>query len=61
MNIIKDKRQWKIQVNLNNEDCPYLFYPANYHGCYLVPEIQHEDDKGMCRLENCPLRIVKKL
>ncbi len=61
VNVIKDDRKWKIQVDLENTDCPYLFYPANYHGCYLVPEYKHDDEKGYCTLEKCPLRIARKM
>lgn len=61
VDVIKDSRQWRIQVDLPNEDCPYLYYPANYHGCKLVPDVLHDDEKGYCTLENCKLRIASKL
>ena len=47
VNIIKDSRKWKVTITLDNENCPYLYYPANYHGC---KERGVDDD---CTLENC--------
>ena len=61
VDVIKDGRKWMIQVNVNNEDCPYLYYPANYHGCKLVPDYNHDDEKGHCSWENCPLRLAPKM
>ncbi len=48
MEIIKDHRKWEVTHTFTNENCPYLFYPLNYHGCELLPE-----DKNECTRENC--------
>ena len=50
MNIIKDDREWTVKLLLLNMACPFLYYPANYHGCKLLLGL--EDD--YCKLENCP-------
>ena len=54
VDVIKDSRKWMIQVNLENKDCPYLYFPANYsyHGCRIEPV----NKKGFCTFENCPVK-----
>ena len=47
--IIKDSRTWVVCLEFEKDNCPHLFYPANYHGCRLLPE-----DDNECTLENCP-------
>ena len=49
VNVIKDNRSWTVTHEFKNIDCPFLYYPANYHGCKLL--LQGE---GRCTLENCP-------
>jgi len=56
MIIIKDKREWIIQAILKNEDCPYLFYPMNWHACKLLQKSEY-DEYVKCTLENCPIRV----
>jgi len=46
VNVIYDKRKWHIEIG--NEDCPHLFYPANIHGCRTS-----KFGEGLCTLENC--------
>ena len=53
VNVIYDKRRWRIEIG--NEDCPHLFYPANIH-IYRISKF----GEGECRLENCPLVINKE-
>jgi hypothetical protein len=52
VNVIFDERKWRIRLELDNEDCPYLYYPSNIHGCRIS-----KNGEGECTLENCPLRI----
>ena len=54
VNVIKDERKWKVAIELPNEECPYLYYPNNVHGCEVS-----RNGEGLCTLENCPFRIVK--
>ena len=49
--VIYDPREWKVILIFENKNCPHLFYPANIHGCHLLPE-----DDNECTLENCPHR-----
>lgn len=49
VDVIKDKRKWLVTHTFENTKCPYLFFPANYHGCHLLPM-----DKDSCTFENCP-------
>ena len=50
--VIKDTRLWHIVYICHNEDCPYLYYPANYHGC-RHPDRHIDDD--YCIKEKCPI------
>ena len=54
MEIIKDDRKWMVKLRLANTSCPYLYFPANYHGCRLLQTSLEHDE---CTLENCPKRI----
>jgi len=54
VNVIYDKRKWRIRLEMDNENCPHLFYPANLHGCRLS-----KFEEGECTLENCPYRIIE--
>ena len=49
VNVIKDERQWKVVHEFDNGTCPFLYYPANYHGCKLLDE-----QDNLSTLENCP-------
>ncbi len=49
VNVIKDQRRWTVIHKFKNTDCPYLCYPANYHGCKLLL-----NGEGACTLEDCP-------
>ena len=58
VNIIKDNRKWKVEIKVENDECIFLYYPANYHGC-RHPE--HKTDKhkeGYCTYEDCPIKSV---
>ena len=48
VNVISDQRTWEVVHTFKNDECPHLYYPANYHGCRLLPI-----DKDYCTLENC--------
>ena len=50
VNVVYDKRKWRIVIEMDNEECPYLYYPANIHGCKVLGE------NAECVLENCPYR-----
>ena len=54
MKIIKDERKWKIYPILDKEECPYLYYPRNIHGC------KYDDPKGYqdkeCNYDICPIK-----
>lgn len=56
VNVIFDSRKWKIQVTLKNEDCPFLFYPANIYACKLL---HIKGDYQQCNLEDCPIRKAR--
>lgn len=53
--IIQDKRKWQVVHEYTNEYCPHLYYPANYHGCRLLPM-----DNDSCTLENCRHKSSKQ-
>ena len=55
VDVIKDERNWLVNLTFIKDDCPFLRYPANYHGCYLL-----ENGEKPCTLENCPRRVVKR-
>jgi hypothetical protein len=52
MNIEKDERKWKVQLILDNEDCPYLYFPANFYGCKYGDENHSKDQR--CNYDTCP-------
>ena len=52
VNVVYDKREWRIQLNMDNSECPHLFYPANLHGCEIS-----KNREGECKLELCPYRV----
>lgn len=52
MNIEKDERKWKVQLVLDNEDCPYLYFPADIYGCRYLE--QEGIDDVRCNYDRCP-------
>ena len=52
VNVVYDKRIWRIRLDMDNSECPHLFFPANIHGCGIS-----EHSEGECKLELCPNRI----
>ena len=54
VNIKKDNRKWKVALTLDNDECPYLYYPANYHGCRVLG-----DEDNDCSMDDCPYRSPK--
>jgi len=44
VHVFKDKRDWSVNLILPKDECPYLHYPANYHGCELLDH----GEGGMC-------------
>ena len=54
VNVIYDERKWRISLDMNNEDCPYLYYPANLHCCRMS-----ENEEEECTLENCAFVITR--
>ena len=53
MEIHKDDRKWVVRLHFDNENCPNLYFPCNYHGCSLLTDVT--DDK--CTFENCPFKV----
>jgi hypothetical protein len=47
-----DKTPWRISIEIPKEDCPYLYFPANIHGCK-----DPKNESGECRWSKCPYRI----
>ena len=60
MKIIKDNRQWLVNVTFHNLDCPHLYYPANIHGCKLLEQIKGScNANGVdCNMDNCPRLVL---
>ena len=56
MKIIKDDREWEITINIKNEGCIFLYYPANYHGCKHPEHKTNKRKEGYCTYEDCPIR-----
>jgi hypothetical protein len=48
MEVIKDKRDWLINITIKKKECPFLYYPANFECCRLLPE-----SNQLCTKENC--------
>lgn len=56
VNVVKDVREWDINIILDHRDCGYVFYPNNIHACsYNGRETNGEYIE--CTLEGCPLKI----
>ena len=53
MIIEKDERKWKIVAIKDNEDCPFLTYPAYYHAC-SHPLVDRPRETA-CNMDICPL------
>ncbi len=56
VNVRKDERDWKVVLSFKKDDCPYIFYPADYHGCGH-PFYKDRHDIVECTLENCPAKL----
>ena len=54
VNVIKDERTWKIYPELENHECPFLYYPANIHGCEYDDQRHYEGKE--CNMDSCPIR-----
>ena len=52
MKIIKPKDTWTICIN--NNKCPFLYYPSNYFGCKLLPD---KDGDNYCNKDKCPIEL----
>lgn len=58
VDIVYDKRVWRIRLDMDNSECPHLYYPANIHACK-----ESKNGEGECKLELCPFyvcRVVKE-
>ena len=56
VNVVKDVREWDINIILDHRECGYVFYPNNIHACsYHGRETNGEYIE--CTLEDCPLKI----
>jgi len=53
MKIIRDPREWRVNLTLDNNHCPFLCFPANYHGCRL-----QQNGEEYCTFESCPKRLM---
>ncbi len=56
VSVRKDKRDWKVILTFKKDDCPYVCYPADYHGC-KHPFYKDRPDIPECTLENCPTKL----
>lgn len=54
MEIKQDERVWEVVLRLNSKKCPYIYYPADYHGCKILSDIRPGED--YCVKERCPMR-----
>lgn len=45
----KDSRKWYVSLLIENEECPYRYYPDSYIGCMELLSPNNE-----CTPENCP-------
>ncbi len=62
MKIRKDDREWVVNLDFANTECPHLFYPYNIHGCALL-QLEWEKDHAVdiaCNMENCLGRNSKQ-
>jgi len=53
MEVLKPEQSWKVVVVLDNKDCPYLCFPANYWGCRLR---EKAGKIPSCDYDQCPLK-----
>ncbi len=58
VNVIKPTGKWFVRVYSFNEDCPYLCFPSNYHGCKHHDRYQKDGDIKKCERSNCPIYEV---
>ena len=58
VDVIKDNRSWDVKLILGNIHCPYLYYPANYHGCRIRHTFGENNDG--CTLEDCPRIYIRQ-
>lgn len=54
VDVITPNGKWYIQITAFNEDCPYLCFPANYHGC-KHPDRYTGVDICECNKKECPI------
>ena len=54
MIIEKDNRTWVVELVMDSDKCPHLYYPANLHACHIREDRGDEDTH--CTLELCPFR-----
>ncbi len=60
VDIIKPETSWNITLVFNNRECPYLIYPANYHGC-KHPKMKYADGTILnCDGSICPIITSKQ-
>jgi len=59
MEIIQDKRKWRVRPTLENLKCPFLYYPANIHAC-RHPDHPEQDpsDSPLCDADKCPIKVM---
>lgn len=54
--IEKPKENWKITDIIDNKYCPYLYFPANYHGCsHPLRKGQDLNEEDVCKKDKCPI------
>lgn len=59
MKIIKDERQWYVNIVLKREDCIYLYYPNISYGCRYDDPNYYKNKE--CNYDICPFRILEKV
>ena len=47
-----DKRTWKISLILDNDECPYLYFPDSRHCC------NYGGGNEECDKDKCPLKTT---
>ena len=60
MKVHKDERKWSVTITMDKSECPFLSYPANYHGCTererLNPTTMGRDETWDCNMDSCPYK-----
>jgi hypothetical protein len=57
VNVIKPKQEWKVVAEFSSKNCPFLVFPANYHGCSYDGLYS---DAPSCSPEACPIKKDSK-